>query len=145
MVRIRPMTAGLFFAACLLAAVFCPWGGIKAGEVSPEGVGPMGASGDSASLGRKCALIPLAPIPHHLITATAGYGGTISPRGNVQVAAGGGLTFAIVPNFGYSVFLVTVDGVSVGQVESYTFSNITANRTIKATFIKKRKSDLTFE
>ena len=70
----------------------------------------------------------------NIITATAGAGGSISPSGDVQVAAGGSQTFTITPNAGYSISNVLVDGVSVGAGPSYTFSNIQANHTIAAYF-----------
>jgi hypothetical protein len=70
----------------------------------------------------------------NIITASAGAGGSISPSGTVHVNAGGSQTFTITPNAGYSISDVLVDGVSVGSVPSYTFSNIQANYTIAAYF-----------
>jgi len=68
------------------------------------------------------------------ITASAGANGSISPSGTVSVAQGGSQTFTITPNACYSVSNVLVDGVSVGAVTSYTFTNVQANHTISATF-----------
>src|SRR5206468_2528674 len=42
--------------------------------------------------------------------------------------------FTITPNANYHVADVLVDGVPVGAVTSYTFSNVTANHTIAASF-----------
>ncbi|MFM2106193.1 MAG: hypothetical protein RL338_1225, partial [Chloroflexota bacterium] len=70
----------------------------------------------------------------HTITATAGANGTISPVGAIGVAEGDSLTFAITPAPAYQVLDVLVDGVSVGDVTSYTFTDVTANHTIAATF-----------
>ncbi len=75
------------------------------------------------------------------ISASAGYGGIISPPGNIKVSSGGTMKFTIRPDSEYSVFLVTVDGAPLGKILTYTFSNITGNHTIKASFIKKRKWD----
>jgi len=47
---------------------------------------------------------------------------------------GGLAAYAIAPATGYHIADVLVDGVSVGAVTSYTFSNVTANHTISATF-----------
>ena len=69
------------------------------------------------------------------ITASAGNGGTITPAGNVSVNCGEGQTFAIAANNGYRILDVTVDGQSVGAVESYSFSNVEANHSISVTFI----------
>jgi hypothetical protein len=52
----------------------------------------------------------------------------------VSVSYGSSQAFTITPATGYSVAAVTVDGTSVGAVTSYTFSNVTANHTIAATF-----------
>jgi hypothetical protein len=70
----------------------------------------------------------------YTITASAGVGGTISPSGSVSVAQGGGKAFIIAANTGYQISSVMVDGVSQGAVSSYTFSNVTANHTISASF-----------
>ena len=70
----------------------------------------------------------------YTITASAGANGAISPSGSVQVTQGQSRTFAITPNTGYQVASVLVDGVSVGAVTSYTFSNVQADHTISATF-----------
>src|SRR5204863_493697 len=68
------------------------------------------------------------------ITSSAGSNGSISPTGAVNVNNGSNQSFAITPNTNYTVADVLVDGVSVGMVSSYTFSNVTANHTINATF-----------
>ncbi|NOY23362.1 MAG: hypothetical protein GXO70_07620 [Acidobacteria bacterium] len=68
------------------------------------------------------------------ITATAGSNGTITPSGAVSVTSGGNQTFSIAANTGYHISDVTADSVSLGPVTSYTFTNVTANHTINATF-----------
>ena len=73
-------------------------------------------------------------ITTHTITATAGTGGSISPNGAVTVNNGENKTFTITPASGYAISDVKVDGASVGAVSSYTFSNVTANHTIHASF-----------
>ena len=70
----------------------------------------------------------------YTITATAGTGGSISPSGTVTVPHGGSQAFTITPNAGYVIADVLVDGSSVGAVSSYTFTNVTSNHTIHATF-----------
>ena len=69
------------------------------------------------------------------ITASAGPNGSISPSGSVSVSYGGSQTFTITPTPGYHAD-VLVDGVSVGAVTSYTFTNVTAAHTIAATFVE---------
>ncbi len=48
--------------------------------------------------------------------------------------AGSNKAFSITPSAYYEIAGVTVDGTSVGVVNSYTFSNIAANHTIAASF-----------
>jgi hypothetical protein len=47
---------------------------------------------------------------------------------------GAGQSFSIVPNAGYHVADVLVDGASVGAVGTYAFANVTAAHTIAASF-----------
>jgi len=73
-------------------------------------------------------------IDQFTITATAGANGSITPSGPVTVNYGDNQSFTITPDGGYNILDVTVDGGSVGPVASYTFTNVTANHTIHATF-----------
>ncbi|MGN6644593.1 MAG: hypothetical protein ACTHKU_16510, partial [Verrucomicrobiota bacterium] len=73
-------------------------------------------------------------LPPQPITASAGANGTISPSGTVYVVAGNNQTFSIIPNSGYAVSSVIVDGVSQGEIYSYTFNFVTAPHSISATF-----------
>jgi hypothetical protein len=68
------------------------------------------------------------------ITATAGVGGNISPSGAVVVNYGANQTFTIMPDAGYQVADVVVDGISIGAVTSYTFTNVTADHIVSAAF-----------
>src|SRR6185369_12947600 len=68
------------------------------------------------------------------ITATAGAHGTISPSGIVNILCGSNQTFTITPDPNHHVLDVLVDGISVGPVTSYTFTNVTAAHTIAASF-----------
>jgi len=70
----------------------------------------------------------------YTITASAGTGGSISPSGTIVVNYGSSKAFTITASTGYNISSVTVDGSSVGAVSSYTFSNVTSNHTINATF-----------
>src|SRR5207249_642815 len=70
----------------------------------------------------------------HTIAASAGANGSISPSGAVAVNDDDSQNFSITPDAHYHVADVLVDGVSVGAVTSYTFTNVTADHTIAATF-----------
>jgi hypothetical protein len=71
----------------------------------------------------------------HTITATVTTGGSISPSGSVTVNNGENQTFTITPNSNYSISDVTVDGISIGTISTYTFSNVSEDHTISVTFI----------
>ncbi len=79
----------------------------------------------------------------YTITATAGANGSISPSGTTTVSSGGTKIYTITPATGYNIAGVTVDGVSKGAVSSYTFSNVTANHTISATFAASSSTSIT--
>jgi len=68
------------------------------------------------------------------IIASAGPGGSILPVGIVGVDYGASQMFSIIPNAGYHIKDVIVDGVYVGAVPTYIFTNIEAIHTIFATF-----------
>ena len=70
------------------------------------------------------------------ITASSGVGGTMTPSGTVSINYGESKTFTITPDKGYKIKDVKVDGKSVGAVSKYTFTNVTDNHTIEATFEK---------
>jgi hypothetical protein len=72
---------------------------------------------------------------YHIISR-ATKGGTISPLGPSAVNSGGDLKYAILPNNGYYVYDVKVDGVSVGNPEEYEFEDIQTNHIIVAIFAK---------
>ncbi|MEN6343617.1 MAG: PKD domain-containing protein [Methanospirillum sp.] len=62
--------------------------------------------------------------------------GTITPNTVQTVNYGGSRTFTIAAATGYRITSVTVDGVNQGPITSYTFSNVKANHTIVASFVK---------
>ncbi|MFN8586384.1 MAG: FlgD immunoglobulin-like domain containing protein [Candidatus Eisenbacteria bacterium] len=71
----------------------------------------------------------------HTITASASAGGSITPSGAVSVNHGDSQAFTITADAGHHTVDVLVDAVSVGAVASYTFTNVTADHTIAASFV----------
>lgn len=95
------------------------------------------ASGNVSNYSNQVAYTtPAAPPPPALytLTASAGSGGSITPSGSIAISQGLNQTFTISPTTGYKIAGVTVDGASVGAVSSYTFSAVTSNHTIQASF-----------
>ncbi|MBN1405090.1 MAG: chitobiase/beta-hexosaminidase C-terminal domain-containing protein [Candidatus Omnitrophica bacterium] len=70
----------------------------------------------------------------YTITPTAGVNGSIDPATPILARHGSSKTFTITANAGYCISDVLVDGVSVGAVESYAFTNITRDHAIGASF-----------
>ncbi|GEM_PF-6934619 len=77
---------------------------------------------------------PPPPPQQYTITASSGTNGSISPSGATTVNSGSSQSFTITANAHYHIADVLVDSASVGAVESYTFSNVTADHTIAASF-----------
>ncbi|WP_214078621.1 Ig-like domain-containing protein [Mesotoga sp.] len=106
---------------------FTGWSGDLAGSANPE----------SITMNSDKTVTANFSIVQYTITASAGVGGTISPSGEVKVNHGSNQSFNISPNTGYDIQDVKVDGTSEGAIGSYTFSNVTSDHTIAATFKAK--------
>lgn len=70
----------------------------------------------------------------YTITAVAASNGTITPSGTIQVEHGGSQAFTITPDASYKVKKVFVDGVDMGSLTEYEFTNVTADHNIHVTF-----------
>lgn len=79
-------------------------------------------------------LTATAAVKNYTIVASAGANGSITPNGNQTVNHGDAKTFAFDPAAGYEVDNVTVDGIALGALTGYTFTNVVANHTINVTF-----------
>ena len=77
-------------------------------------------------------------IVRYTITATAGPGGSITPSGTVTVEAGKSTSFAIIPEEGYELETMLIDGESVTPSVYYQFSDVGSNHTIAVTFRESR-------
>jgi flagellin-like protein len=101
---------------------------------------------DGLSIGAQTAYTFTTVITEHTIVAsfaidtvtitasTADSNGLIAPSGTIIVNSGADQTFLITPNSGYNVANVLVDGVSVGPQLSYTFTAVSTDHTIVASF-----------
>jgi hypothetical protein len=74
---------------------------------------------------------------NYTITASAGAHGSIDPEGRVVVSDGEEQVFIIIPDAGYQIDEVLINGDSIGIVEEYTFTNINKDYTIAVIFKKK--------
>jgi len=71
----------------------------------------------------------------HTISASAGAYGSISPSDSILVDHNSNQTFTIIPDQNYEILDVLVDGASVGALSSYTFTSVTRDRAITASFV----------
>jgi hypothetical protein len=73
----------------------------------------------------------------YFIDASAGLNGNITPEGTVPVSYGDDQTFVMLPDPGYRVGSVVVNGeTQPGAPTSYTFTDITGNQTISVSFVE---------
>ena len=105
---------------------FTNWGGDLSGTTNPATITINGNKSVTANFA----------INTYTITAGAGTDGTISPSGSVSVNSGDSQKFTVTANPEYSLNQVLVDGaaVTLAADSSYTFTNVTANHTITASF-----------
>jgi hypothetical protein len=89
--------------------------------------------GAGVSINSSSAGVIVTSTPSFTITVTAGAHGTINP-GTTSIIQGGSQSFTIAPQPGCQIADVLVDGVSVGAVTSYSFTNVNADHTLAATF-----------
>ena len=72
------------------------------------------------------------------ITVIQGENGTITPKGDqdgfVTVSIGDDQTFTITPEPNCQIATLLIDGSPVAVASTYTFTNVTEDHTIKATF-----------
>ncbi|MEN6326080.1 MAG: S-layer homology domain-containing protein [Syntrophomonas sp.] len=104
------------------------------GGLSPEASAtPHASEGDSGSDHTSTS-------GYCTVTAKESEGGTIV-LGSIGVEKNGSVTFTVIPQEGYRIADVLVNGVAVGAVKSYTIQNITADITIQAVFERIKKQD----
>ncbi|MCR5687478.1 MAG: hypothetical protein K6G58_05610 [Lachnospiraceae bacterium] len=75
-------------------------------------------------------------ITYEMSSGVATTGGTITPCGKLTVTKGQQVTYTITPKSGFAILAVAVDGVQVGPVSTYTFSNIESNHMIAVAFLQ---------
>ena len=73
---------------------------------------------------------------HNIYAGVATTGGTITPSGMATVARGSNVTYTITPKTGFAILAVAVDGLQIGPVSSYTFSDIKSDHNIAAAFVQ---------
>jgi hypothetical protein len=80
------------------------------------------------------AFFATVPVLSSCITAVAGNGGQIIPSGEV-CSPGGAVVFSIVPDEGYAIADVLVDGIFIGPVLEYQITERTQDHMIFVSFV----------
>jgi hypothetical protein len=89
--------------------------------------------GTGASVNSSSVIVTVTSTPVFTITVTQTAHGTINP-GTVSVSYGGEQSFTVSADVGYYIADVLVDGVSVGAVTSFDFTNVVSDHSLTATF-----------
>lgn len=76
---------------------------------------------------------PDGPI-FHIITASSGNYGAINPSGEIEIENGANQVFEFLPDAGYVVEHVMINGESIGSPDFYEFTNVTSDQSIHVTF-----------
>jgi hypothetical protein len=91
----------------------------------------LNSSGVATTVG--CVTLPI--VQNYSIISIQTANGTIS-AGSSSIPSGTNYTFTLTPNSGYYVSAIAIDGAVSGATgNSYTFTNVVANHTIKPTFL----------
>lgn len=76
----------------------------------------------------------LGTIQYFTINASASVGGAIDPVGDIYVAQGDAVTFALEQDVNYKIQSILIDGAEMSAADSYTFENVSSDHTILAQF-----------
>ena|GEM_PF-2730821 len=70
----------------------------------------------------------------YTISIIAGKGGTVNPRGSVEVNEGESVSFTIIPDDGYEIFQLIIDGEIVETVDVYSFIEVDSDHSLYVVF-----------
>ncbi len=76
---------------------------------------------------------PSKPVTYN-VTVFAGHGGSADPQGTMAVNEGDDITVTFIPDEGYQVSTVTINGELVDPADSYTITDVTSDMSIDVTF-----------
>ena len=82
-------------------------------------------------------------LPTHIVTVAFGKGGTAIPYGANTVVENGSIIVVAVPDEGYVVEEMIVDGVSIGPVDRYEIESVTRNHSIYISFVREMFAPVT--
>ncbi len=89
---------------------------------------------------REVKKLPVNPLKQFSIVTSVGAHGTIDPSGTLTLNQNENQTFAFMPETGYAIGTLSVDGVRADAAPVYSFTNVTANHTLEVTFAAQASS-----
>jgi uncharacterized repeat protein (TIGR02543 family) len=134
--------------------------GAGAANTGSGGGGTMSSVTNSSGAGGSGIVVVAYAMPVNSISVAQTANGSIVYNGStasetVTVTTGSNVTFTFVPNAGYEVESILIDGTSLSTAASpnltnlqtaitsgYTFTNLTSNRSISATYSQISSTDL---
>ena len=76
-------------------------------------------------------------ITYYIIWAVGSNNGTIEPEGEISVKEGDDIFFNFIPDEGFLVDNVNIDGTNIGIPGNYTFNNVDSDHTLRVEFNKE--------
>jgi hypothetical protein len=94
----------------------------------------LDTSGNESGYSAEVLYESIPTVVTYAITSSSGPNGSITPLGTTTITQGGNQTYNIIPDSNYHIKDVQVDGVSVGPVSEYIFTNVMSDHDIHASF-----------
>jgi len=135
---INPMGNTLIFANNSQSYTFIPNTGYKVDSVLVNGIKVDSTTSYTFSnvIIDQSIRVTFTPIVYTINTQSNSNGNT-NPKGNINVNYGSNQRVTITPNAGYYADSVMVDDIQVDSITVYTFSNVTANHSLRVVFKMK--------
>ena len=137
---ISPPTPQTVYKGATPTFLFAPLTGWHVAAVAVDGIPVTMTATDRYTFpsvqGNHALTVTFAQDTFTITASVTGTGGAINPSGAQTVAFGATPTFTFIPDAGYAVDTITVDGavVSMSAPNAYTFSLVATNHTIAVSF-----------
>jgi flagellar basal body-associated protein FliL len=146
--RTRTFITGAVFILAILVIVLCIMSGAlsfkpSAAKTTPSPSPTVTAPPSTptpAETEPAATETPTTPATYS-VTVFAGHGGSADPQGTSTVNEGDSITVNFLPDDGYAVSTVTVNGELVDPSDSYTIDSVTEDMTIDVSFDTAQQTD----
>lgn len=147
-------TVGYVVGTALLALILLLVGGITTGvlplresyaqavNTTPEPIGNIAATDNTESYTEPTPnteiTVPDTTLeeekPVYTVTVTFSKGGTVIPYGMSTVVENGSIAVVAIPDEGYAIENMVIDGVSMGAIDSFMLENVHENHSFYVSF-----------